>query len=237
MTGSATRASPTISATAPRRKTPIGQSALVRQAFDMSIDRDALMQVVYNGMFPPPPRPCRRRARSTTRRSSPCPRRGPRQGAAEAGRREAAGAGRPDRPQQPRHPADGRGDPVHGGGGRVRREDHRDGVRLLAGQRAAGGFQAYLLAWSGRIDPDGNLYVFLHSAGGTQNYGHYASPAMDKLLDDARAGAGPGQAQGAVQPGGRADAAGPADLLHLHRRATSPGSRPRSAASSRWRTA
>ena len=39
-----------------------------------------------------------------------------------------------------------------------------------------GGFEAYLLAWSGRIDPDGNLYVFLHT-GGPQNYGHYSNPA------------------------------------------------------------
>ena len=30
----------------------------------------------------------------------------------------------------------------------------------------AGGFQTYLLAWSGRIDPDGNLYSFLDSTSG-----------------------------------------------------------------------
>ena len=47
--------------------------------------------------------------------------------------------------------------------------------------------RAYLLAWSGRIDPDGNEYVFLHSGtGGAQNYGRYNNPVMDKLLDDAR---------------------------------------------------
>jgi peptide/nickel transport system substrate-binding protein len=42
-----------------------------------------------------------------------------------------------------------------------------------------------MLAWSGRVDPDGNLYAFLHS-GGVENYGHYSSPAMDKLLEQAR---------------------------------------------------
>ena len=50
----------------------------------------------------------------------------------------------------------------------------------------SGGFQAYMLAWSGRVDPDGNLYSFLHSDTGTQNYGKYSSPDMDKLLDAAR---------------------------------------------------
>ena len=30
-------------------------------------------------------------------------------------------------------------------------------------QAQAGEYQAFLLAWSGRIDPDGNSYVFLHS--------------------------------------------------------------------------
>ncbi len=40
--------------------------------------------------------------------------------------------------------------------------------------RERGGFEAYLLAWSGRVDPDGNLCSFLHT-GGAQNYGNYAT--------------------------------------------------------------
>ena len=40
-------------ANGPQAKTPLGQSAAARRAFDMSIDREALMQVVYNGMFSP----------------------------------------------------------------------------------------------------------------------------------------------------------------------------------------
>ena len=35
--------------------------------------------------------------------------------------------------------------------------------------------------------PDGNLYSFLDSTSGPQNYGKYVNPVMDKLLDDARA--------------------------------------------------
>jgi peptide/nickel transport system substrate-binding protein len=48
-----------------------------------------------------------------------------------------------------------------------------------------GAFQAYLLAWSGRVDADGNLWAFLHS-GETQNVGHYNSPDMDHLLEQGR---------------------------------------------------
>jgi peptide/nickel transport system substrate-binding protein len=42
-----------------------------------------------------------------------------------------------------------------------------------------------LLAWSGRIDPDGNSYVFLHKDA-PQNYSAWANPDADKALDDAR---------------------------------------------------
>lgn len=47
-------------------------------------------------------------------------------------------------------------------------------------------FQAAIVGWSGRIDPDGNTYIQYHTGGGN-NYGQYSNPAMDKALDDARA--------------------------------------------------
>jgi peptide/nickel transport system substrate-binding protein len=49
----------------------------------------------------------------------------------------------------------------------------------------AGDFQAYLIGWSGRSDPDGNMWQMLHT-GGTFNYGHYSNADVDKTLDDAR---------------------------------------------------
>ncbi|HET8996626.1 MAG TPA: ABC transporter substrate-binding protein [Acetobacteraceae bacterium] len=52
-----------------------------------------------------------------------------------------------------------------------------------------GDFQAYLIGWSGRADPDGNMWQMLHT-GGTFNYGHYSNPGVDKALDDARTVAG-----------------------------------------------
>ena len=49
----------------------------------------------------------------------------------------------------------------------------------------AGRYQAYMLNWSGRPDPDGNIYVFQKS-GGPQNTGRYSNPNADALLDEGR---------------------------------------------------
>jgi peptide/nickel transport system substrate-binding protein len=48
-----------------------------------------------------------------------------------------------------------------------------------------GNFQLYMLAWSGRTDPDGNIYSFA-SCKGPLNYGRYCDPALDAALDRAR---------------------------------------------------
>jgi peptide/nickel transport system substrate-binding protein len=53
----------------------------------------------------------------------------------------------------------------------------------------AGDFEAYLINWSGRADPDGNMWQMLHD-GGTFNYGHYHDADVDRALDDARKVAG-----------------------------------------------
>lgn len=52
-----------------------------------------------------------------------------------------------------------------------------------------GRYQAYMLAWSGRTDPDGNIYIF-YQTGGPQNRGGYSNPAVDALLTEARAKSG-----------------------------------------------
>jgi peptide/nickel transport system substrate-binding protein len=48
-----------------------------------------------------------------------------------------------------------------------------------------GRFQAFLIQWSGRIDPDGNSYVFL-KCGAPQNNGHYCDKDVDGWLEEAR---------------------------------------------------
>ena len=129
---SAIRASPSTSATT-RPRAPLSQSAKVRQALDLSIDREAINQVVFNGEFTPgnqwvsPEHPYYQKAfpvRPRDRRQG--------QGAAEGSRRHAAG-------QRRLHGAEGRrersgraGDPVDGGGSRLRHEDPGHRIRDLA---------------------------------------------------------------------------------------------------------
>ena len=48
-----------------------------------------------------------------------------------------------------------------------------------------GRFQAYFIGWSGRVDPDGNLYVFMKCKA-PQNNGNYCDKDVDQWLDDTR---------------------------------------------------
>jgi peptide/nickel transport system substrate-binding protein len=52
-------------------------------------------------------------------------------------------------------------------------------------QAEAGEYQAYLIGWSGRTDPDGNAYIFFKSKA-PQNNSAYSNPEADSLLDEAR---------------------------------------------------
>ena len=47
-------------------------------------------------------------------------------------------------------------------------------------------FDASSLQWSGRPDPDGNVFNYFHSKGG-QNRSQYSNPQVDQLLEGARA--------------------------------------------------
>jgi peptide/nickel transport system substrate-binding protein len=49
----------------------------------------------------------------------------------------------------------------------------------------AGRFQMSVTPWSGRVDPDGNLYAFHHSRG-ADNYGNAQDAEIDALLDKQR---------------------------------------------------
>ncbi len=170
----------------PQAETPIGRSALVRQAFDMSIDRDALMQVVYNGMYPPAAQAVPPESPFYDPAVKPAPHDVDR---AKALLKQAGVAVpvpvdliAPNSPDS-RQMAEVIQAMASEAGFDVRITTMEFASSLDNAERGA--FEAYLLNWSGRVDPDGNLYSFVHS-GGTQDYGHYASPAMDKLLDDAR---------------------------------------------------
>lgn len=51
---------------------------------------------------------------------------------------------------------------------------------------AAHNFQAAVLGWSGRPDPDGNTYAWFHTGGGFNDM-QYSNPQVDSLLEAARA--------------------------------------------------
>jgi peptide/nickel transport system substrate-binding protein len=65
-------------------------------------------------------------------------------------------------------------------------------------QAQAGEFQVFQINWSGRIDPDGNSYVFLHTRA-PQNDGVYSNPEADKAFEDARLVSDPAQRKAIYQ--------------------------------------
>jgi peptide/nickel transport system substrate-binding protein len=52
-------------------------------------------------------------------------------------------------------------------------------------QAEAGEYQAFLLDWSGRADPDGNVYSF-YICKGPLGYTQFCNPDADKLLNESR---------------------------------------------------
>jgi peptide/nickel transport system substrate-binding protein len=52
-------------------------------------------------------------------------------------------------------------------------------------EQEAGRYHAYLIGWSGRIDPDGNSYIFLKCKAPQNNHG-YCEDGVDAALEEAR---------------------------------------------------
>jgi peptide/nickel transport system substrate-binding protein len=167
-------------------KGPLSQSAKVRQALDLSIDREALNQVVFNGEFKPgnqwvnPEHPYYQKA---------FPVRGRDLAKAKALLKETGvappisvdfmvpkGAETEAVAQVIQSMASEAGFDM-----KIRVTEFATSLK----QAEAGEYQAYLLAWSGRSDPDGNAYIFLKT-GGPQNYSAWSNPEADKALDEAR---------------------------------------------------
>lgn len=62
----------------------------------------------------------------------------------------------------------------------------------------AGRYHAYVLAWSGRVDPDGNIYSFM-TCTGPNNYAKFCSPEMDAALAAARTVNSPAERKAAYE--------------------------------------
>ena len=170
----------------PAADTLTGKHALVRQAFELALDRQTISDVVFAGMLAPtaqanpptspfyvpaiqPPARNVARARALLAQAGITGRvaveltvtNAPEaQQAAEVIQSMAAEAGFDVKPKVMEFASS-----------------------LQAGYK--GEFQAYMIGWSGRADADGNMWPQMHSKG-TFNYGRHNNPAMDALLDEAR---------------------------------------------------
>ncbi|MGC2715275.1 MAG: ABC transporter substrate-binding protein [Pseudolabrys sp.] len=167
-------------------KNPLGQSAKVRQALNLAIDREALNQVVFNGEFKPgnqwvsPENPYYQQAYPVPKRdvakakallkeagvTAPfdvdfmVPKGAETQAVAEVMQAMAAEIGI---------------------NLKIRVTEFATSLK----QAEQGNYQAYLLAWSGRTDPDGNTYIFFKCNAPQDSMG-YCNADVDKLLDEAR---------------------------------------------------
>ena len=173
-----------------KTKGPLSQSAKVRQALDLAIDREAINQVVFNGEFTPgnqwvsPTHPYYQKA---------FPVRGRDVAKAKALLREAGvtlpvtvdymipkGAENEAVAQVVQSMAAEAGFDI-----KIRAVEFATTFK----QAQAGEFQVFQINWSGRIDPDGNSYVFMRSKA-PQNDGGYSNPDADKLMEEGRATSG-----------------------------------------------
>ena len=168
-----------------RSKSPIGRDARVRQALELSIDREALNQVVFNGENQPGnqwvsptnpyyvkewPMPARDLAKA---------------------RALLAAAAAPN----PVITMTATNNPVviqtaqviqamakeSGFDIRIQATEFASALQLAA----KGDFEAFLLGWTGRIDPDGNIYNLV-TCNSPFNDGHYCNLEVDRELNAAR---------------------------------------------------
>jgi peptide/nickel transport system substrate-binding protein len=170
----------------PRAQTPLGQDPRVRTAFELAIDRQVINQVVYEGMFTPTAQPVPPTNPLHVAGFQPEPRNVERARALlrEAGVRTplAVEMTVPNSPDL-RQAAEVMQAMLREAGFELRINTMEFASSLQAATR--GEFETYLLGWSGRVDPDGNAWTFMHSRG-PSNDGRYANPEVDRLLDAAR---------------------------------------------------
>jgi len=166
-------------------KTPLGQDARVRKALELSIDRDAINEVIAGGLYFPDDQfvPTQSPYHDA---DLPVPKRD-----VEAAKKLLAEAKDP-------HPAftlmTGTA-PINvqlaqmiqamaaDAGFDIKIQQTDFTTMLDAAHR--GDFEAFIVGWSGFIDPDGNSLTLLRT-GGANNFAKYSNPEVDQLFDQAR---------------------------------------------------
>jgi len=178
----------------PRSKNPLGQDPRVREALELSIDRAALNQVVFDGLFEPgnkwlPP------ANPYYVKSLPIPARN------LAKAKELLAAANAPRPSvtlmvstnpQLQRAAEVLQSMAGEAGFDIKLQATEFASAL--GRAVKGDFEAHLIGWSGRTDPDGNIYNFVAcKAPPALNTGRYCKPEVDRELEAARAAGNPAE--------------------------------------------
>jgi peptide/nickel transport system substrate-binding protein len=167
-------------------KTTLGSDPRVREAFSLAIDREALNQVVFNGEFIPgnqwvsPQHPYYQQAFPVAKRDV---------AKAKALLKES---GVPLPVPIDLMVVTGPENTAIGEVIQAMAAEAGFDVKVQALESAtavnaaeAGKYQAFLFLWSGRVDPDGNIYIFNH-CGGPLNWGNYCDEEVDGWLDAAR---------------------------------------------------
>lgn len=164
---------------------PLGQNAKVRQALSLSIDREAINQVVFNGAFAPGNQPF---PPTSPWYDTSFPVEGRDVAKAKALLKEAGfdtvsikmQAANSNETMQLMQVIQS----MAAEAGITIEIVSKEFATMLKDQ-TAGDFQATQVGWSGRVDPDGNIYGFVVTGAGL-NDGHYSNPEVDRLLGEAR---------------------------------------------------
>ena len=167
------------------QKNPMGRDPRVREAFELSLDRDAIVQVVMEGeatvgnQWVPP-------NNTFYAKNVPVPKR-------DVARAKAllkeAGITKPSVTLMAATTSDAQRlaqvvqAMAQEAGFDVKVQSTEFATSLSLADK--GQYEIYILQWSGRADPDGNLYSFLHT-GAPQNYSGYSNKEVDKLIVEAR---------------------------------------------------
>src|SRR6516162_2179338 len=165
-----------------RAKNPLGKSAAVRQALDAAIDREAINQVVFNGEFVPGNQWVSSE-NSYYQRAFPVPKRDVAK--AKALLKEAGITAPFDvdfmvpkgaEPQAVAEVVQAMAGEI-GINMKIRVTEFATSLK----QAEAGEYEAYLLAWSGRSDPDGNLYSFYKCKAPARRRGDHLPLSLARL--------------------------------------------------------
>jgi peptide/nickel transport system substrate-binding protein len=167
------------------QKNPLGKDPRVREALELSLDRDAIVKVAMEGEA----QPGNQWVAPTNRfygKSAPIPKRN-----VERAKQLLKEAGVPN-------PSFTLMTPTTSDAQRIAQivqamaKDAGFDVKIHSTEFATslnladkGQFEAYVLAWSGRADPDGNLHTMLSCKGPT-NYAGYCKDEVEKLIDESR---------------------------------------------------